>query len=386
MPSPLSARLQAVIGVSEDWVRDLYPATRDQVYLDVAAVGIVSTRVEAAMAEVLAAHGRRGIGAAAGWGAMIARARALVAALVGGHEDRVAFTQNTSTGLALVANGVDWSAGDNVVVPAGEFPSNFYPWTQLRRRGVELREVPMVDGHADLAAAAALVDDRTRVLAISAVQYSSGYRYDLAPLGELCRARDTLLVVDGTQAAGALTLDADATGIDVLAVSAHKWMLGPLGIGFVALSERAMGRLHPSTAGWLSVERPFDFDHEPQLAGDGRRFESGTENMVGIAGLGATVGIVLELGREAVETLVLDRTAELTELLIAAGLTPTRTSERSHWSGILIATTGDDDAALHRRLLDADVRCSLRGGGIRFAPHYYTTASDIERLAAALPA
>ena len=367
--------------LSEDWVRGLYPGVRDQVYLDVAAVGIVSTRVEAAMAEVLADHCRRGIGAAAEWRAMINRTRTLVAELVGGGADRLAFTQNTSTGLALVVNGIDWSRGDNVVVPAEEFPSNFYPWTQLRRRGVEVREVAVVDGHADLEAIALLVDRRTRVLAISAVQYSSGYRYDLRPLGELCRARDTLLVVDGTQAVGAMVVDADAAEIDVLAVSAHKWLLGPFGIGFVALSERAMQRLHPSTTGWLSVEEPFAFDHEPRLATDGRRFESGTENAAGIAGLGATIATVLEIGREAVETTVLDRTAELADLLEAAGLRISRPADRSRHSGILIATTGHDDAMLYRRLVQARVRCSLRGAGIRFSPHYYTTTSNLEHLA-----
>jgi selenocysteine lyase/cysteine desulfurase len=366
---------------NEEWVRALYPGAVEQVYLDVAAVGLVSTRVQTAMAAVLTAHGRLGIGAASESQPIIARTRALVADLVGGSPDRVAFTQNTSTGLALVVNGIDWSAGDNVVVPSQEFPSNFYPWTQLRRHGVEIREVPMVDGRADVDAITALVDRRTRVLAISAVQYSSGYRYDLRPLGELCRARDALLVVDGTQAVGALTVDADAVGIDALAVSAHKWMLGPLGIGFVALSERAMHRLHPSTAGWLSVEHPFDFDHEPRFAGDGRRFESGTENTVGIAGLGATIATALEIGRDAVETIVLDRTAELAERLSIAGLRLTRPADRASWSGILIATTGRDDASLHRRLLAANVRCSLRGAGVRFAPHYYTTAGDLEYVA-----
>jgi selenocysteine lyase/cysteine desulfurase len=132
------------------------------------------------------------------------------------------------------------------------------------------------------------------------------------------------------------------------------------------------------------VEQPFAFDHEPRFAGDGRRFESGTENTAGIAGLGATIATVLELGRDTVETIVLDRTAELADRLSGAGLRITRPPDRACWSGILIATTGHDDAALHRRLLAAGVRCSLRGAGVRFAPHYYTTSSDLESVAAQL--
>jgi selenocysteine lyase/cysteine desulfurase len=346
------------------WARALYPSLAGQVYLDVAAVGLVSTRVEAAMIEINQAHGALGTAAVAAWTGNLARGRQAVAELIGGSADRVAFTQNTSTGVALVANGIDWADGDNVVVPAAEFPSVFYPWTQLRRHGVEVREIPMVDGHADLDLVPELIDARTRVLAIATVQYTSGHRYDLGRLASI--KRDALLVVDGTQSVGALTIDVD--GIDVLAVSAHKWMLGPLGIGFAHFSEQAMERLHPSVVGWLSVEQPFEFAHEPRLAADGRRFESGVENAVGIAGLSAAIGIVLELGPAAVEAWVLERTAELAELLGAT----------VRGSGILIAA---GDAALHERLLAAGVRCSLRGGGVRFSPHYYTNSADLELVA-----
>ncbi|MDQ3739980.1 MAG: aminotransferase class V-fold PLP-dependent enzyme [Actinomycetota bacterium] len=369
-----------------DEARALYPGTRDQTYLDAAAIGLVATPVEAAVASVLREHALRGKAAAAQWTENANRTRGLVAELVGGRASNVAFTQNTSTGNALVANGIDWTDRDNIVVPADEFPSNFYPWTQLRRRGVEVREIPMVDGHADLELLAAAIDADTKVVAVSAVQYTSGYRYDLGRLGELCRARDALLVVDGTQAAGATVIDADASGVDALAVSAHKWMNGPLGIGFVHFSDRAMERLHPSTVGWLSVERPYDFDHEPRLADDGRRFESGTENAAGIAGLAASIGIVLDLGRAKVESTVLDLAGELEELLVARGLRVLREHDRAHASGILIATTGFDDDALYQRLMDNGVRCSLRATGVRFSPHYYNDSADLARAAGSLPA
>jgi cysteine desulfurase / selenocysteine lyase len=365
-----------------DALQALYPGTWEQSYLDAAAIGLVSTRVEVAVADVLREHALRGKAAAAEWTANADSTRGLVAELIGGRARNVAFTLNTSTGNALVANGIDWTDRDNIVVPADEFPSNFYPWTQLRRHGVEVREVPMIDGRADLDIVPGLIDANTKVVAISAVQYTSGYRYDLGRLGDLCRSRDALLVVDATQAAGAMVIEADAAGIDALVVSAHKWVNGPLGIGFVHFSDRAMDRLHPSTVGWLSVEQPYDFDHEPRLASDGRRFESGTENAAGIAGLAAAITIVLELGRHAVEATVLDLTAELQELLAAGGLSVLRGPDRSEWSGILITTTGSDDAALYRRLIDNDVRCSLRATGVRFSPHYYNGFDDLAQAAA----
>jgi selenocysteine lyase/cysteine desulfurase len=360
----------------------LYPGTADVAYLDSAAVGLISTRVRDAMSVVLAEHQQFGVAAASKWREHATRIRASVARLVGGRAEQVAFTQNTSTGLATVTNGLDWREGDNVVVPAGEFPSNFYPWLQLRRRGVQVREVAMTEGRARLDDVLAALDDRTRVLAISAVQYSSGHRYDLGPLGQACQNSDALLVVDGTQAVGAVTVDVDRLGIDVLAVSAHKWMLGPFGIGFTHLSERAMQRLTPSTVGWLSVEDPFAFDHEPVLADDGRRFESGTENSAGIAGLGATVDLVHELGRQRVEHRVLDRVAELATLLEEVGMTVHLPDQRDRRSGILIAGSPTiPHQVLYDRLLSEGVRCSLRGNGLRFAPHYFTTDSDLHRAA-----
>lgn len=203
-------------------VRALYPGTADVAYLDSAAVGLLSTRVLDAMTAVLTEHQQLGSAAGPNMRERIGRVRASVARLVGGRADQVAFTQNTSTGLATVTNGLDWRDGDNVVVPAGEFPSNFYPWWQLRRRGVQVREVAMTDGRARVDDFLAALDRRTRVLAVSAVQYSSGHRYDLGALGQVCQASDVLLVVDGTQAVGAVTVDAELLGVDVLAVSAHK--------------------------------------------------------------------------------------------------------------------------------------------------------------------
>jgi selenocysteine lyase/cysteine desulfurase len=362
-----------------DAARALYPGTAGVAYLDSAAVGLISSRVREAMTAVLAAHERTGIGAAPDWRRHADDVRSSVARLVGGRADQVAFTQNTSTGLAIVTNGLDWRDGDNVVVPAGEFPSNFCPWLQLRRHGVEVREVAMTDGRAEVDDILVALDDRTRVLTVSAVQYSSGHRYDLAAFGAACRDSDALLVVDATQAVGAVTVDTERLGIDVLAVSSHKWLLGPFGIGFAHLSPRAMQRLSPSTVGWLSVADPFAFDHEPQLAGDGRRFESGTENSAGIAGLGATVDLLRELDRHRVEQRVLDRVDVLAALLEEAGMDVHLPTRRS---GIVLASHPDvAPQTLHDRLLADGVRCSKRGNGIRFAPHYFTDDADLRRVA-----
>ncbi|RYF61873.1 MAG: aminotransferase class V-fold PLP-dependent enzyme [Comamonadaceae bacterium] len=360
-------------------IRRLYPGTRTYTYLDNAAVGLVSTNVCDAMATITEAHRDFGVAAANSWGPLFADVRTRAARLVSGSSSRIALTQNTSTGIALVANGVNWNEGDNIVLPTGEFPSNSYPWHMLRNRGVQIRSVPMTNGHVDLPALLEAVDSRTRVVTMSAVQYSSGYRYPLEEIGGALRSHSALFVVDGTQAVGAMRIDVNAAYIDVLAVSAHKWMLGPFGIGFVHLSDNAFDALRPSTTGWMSVKDPFAFTAEPELADDGRRFESGTEIAAGVAGLGATLDLVETIGAEQVESIVLDRVALLRDMLKTRGFRLLFDYPPARRSGIVLAVSErEESATVHQRLLREQVLCSLRGGGIRFSPHYFTSDGDLE--------
>ncbi len=335
------------------------------------------------MQQNAADHASRGFHPA--WRDDIERVRGQVAWLIGSHPDNVAFVQNTSFGVSIAANGIDWQHGDNVVLPSREFPSNYYPWLNLDRQGVELRPVAAPEGHSSIDAIATAIDGRTRVVTLSAVQYSNGHRYDLAALGELCRERGVLFVVDGTQAVGALTIDVEASGIDVLAVSSHKWMLGPPGIGFVHLSDRALDLVRPSVVGWLSVTDPFMFDYRLDLPPSARRYEPGTENVIGTVGLGGTISLLQDYGTTWGEDRILDLTDHLCREVAARGFmiqSPRRDRQRS---GIVIFSKADvDPEHLHERLTAAGVRCAVRAGGIRFSPHYYNTTDEIDAAVAAL--
>ena len=319
------------------------------------------------------------------WRDDVERVRRQVAWLVGSEPGNVAFTQNTSFGLSIAANGIDWQPGDNVVLPAREFPSNHYPWLNLHHRDVSLRLVAAPHGHASLDAIAAAIDDRTRVVTVSAVQYSNGYRYDLAALGGLCRARGVLLVVDGTQSVGALTLDVEACGIDVLAVSCHKWMLGPPGIGFVHLSRRALDRIRPTVVGWLSVAEPFSFTSRLDLPPTAERFEPGTENVVGILGLGGAISLLEDFGPTWVEDRVLALADHVRDQVTARGFTVSSSPAVERRSGIVVFAKADTDPEpLLARLDAAGVRCAVRAGGIRFSPHFYNTIDEIDAAVAVL--
>ncbi len=363
--------------------RAQFPSAENAIHLDHASVGPISLRVAEAMGQNAADHAGHGFDPA--WRDDIERVRGQVAWLIGSRPDNVAFVQNTSFGISIAANGIDWQPGDNVVVPAGEFPSNYYPWLNLARRGVQLRPVPASEGHASIDDIVSAIDRRTRVVAVSAVQYSNGHRYDLAALGRICHERDVVFVVDGTQAVGALMIDVRASKIDVLAVSSHKWMLGPPGIGFVHVSDRALELIRPSVVGWLSVVDPFAFDYRLRLPATARRFEPGTENAIGIVGLGGTISLLQDFGPAWVEQRILDLTNHICHEVSTRGFVVQGPRHDGQASGIVIfSRRGVDPDDLHHRLTDAGVKCAVRAGGIRFSPHYYNTVEEIDIAIAAL--
>jgi selenocysteine lyase/cysteine desulfurase len=250
---------------------------------------------------------------------------------------------------------------------------------------VQLRRVPAPAGHASIDAIASAIDKRTRVVAVSAVQFSSGFRYDLDAIGQLCQQRGVLLVVDGTQSVGALTIDATRSLIDVLAVSSHKWMLGPSGIGFVHVSDRALGSIRPDIVGWLSVTEPFVFDYRLVLPNTADRYEPGTENVFGIVGLGAAISLFLDWGTQHVEDRVLSLTDHICDRLHRIGCEVISPRQEQHRSGIVIfkkAGTSPED--LHGLLTTAGVKCAPRGGGVRFSPHFYNTHDEVDIAIAAM--
>lgn len=316
------------------------------------------------------------------------RVRRETALLLGAREPHeVAFVGNTSEGLSAVAWGLDWRPGDNVVGPEPEFPANVYPWLSLAPLGVEYRRVPEREGRVDAADLVAAMDGRTRIVAVSWVQYASGHRVDLAPLAAACRDAGALLVVDAIQGVGALALDVEAAGVDACALAAHKWLLGPEGVGVLYVSDRVIDRLRSTRHGWRSVAARFDWTGiDPTPAAGALRFEAGTLNMAGVHALGGTVDLLQELGIEGVEARVLALADRVARGLAGRGfrLAEPRRSP-GEVSGIVAAThPGRSADELARELADRRIVVSHRAGRLRVAPHGYNTEEEVDRLLAAL--
>jgi selenocysteine lyase/cysteine desulfurase len=294
--------------------------------------------------------------------------------------DDIALLKNTSEGLSVVAHGLEWQVGDNIVISNEEFPSNRIVWESLRDRGVVVREADLHAADSPEEALLAQIDTHTRLLAISSVQYASGIRLDLQRLGDVCHEHGILYCVDAIQSLGALPMDVQALHADFVAADGHKWLLGPEGVAVFYCRAGVREQLQLHQFGWHMIEHAGDFDQrEWRAASSARRFECGSPNMLGIHALHASLSLLLEVGMETVARGVLDNTAYLLDRLGSlehiALITPVAADR--HAGIVTFRHRGLDARLLGQYLSERGVVCAQRGGGIRFSPHFYTEKSKL---------
>lgn len=297
--------------------------------------------------------------------------------------DDIALVKNTSEGLSLLAYGLDWQPGDNIVSTNQEFPSNRIVWESLKDKGVKLHLADLGNDDPE-AAILALCDTNTRLLTISSVQYASGLRLNLERLSMFCRDNGIIFCVDAIQSLGALCFDAQTCHADVVVADGHKWMLGPEGLALLYIRPELRSQLKLKQYGWHMVEHPGDFDRRDwQPTKSARRFEPGSPNMLGIHALNASLSLLEEIGMEAVEARVLRRAKQLKDAVMHENsLQLLSHSDPERMSGIVTFRHKnlDDTAhvALYGYLMRHGVICAHRGGGIRFSPHFYTPWQSIK--------
>lgn len=320
------------------------------------------------------------------WARQLEALRTLVADLIGATSEEIALVSNTTQGVNLVAEGYPWQPGDNVVIPADEFPTNQYPWLNLAARGVETRRVPVDDGRLDPARLAAACDARTRVVSVSWVSYASGWRNDLAHLAQVAHDRGALLFVDAIQGLGVFPLHVRATGVDFLAADGHKWMLGPEGAGVFFCRREHLARLRPIGVGWNSVASATDFNRIELVFKDtAARYEGGSQNMAGLLALKASLELLAGLGFSAIGPRVVELTDLACRRLNEVGAVIRTPRASGHESGIVsFELPGRDPLEVRRQCLAQKVVLSCRAGRLRLAAHAYNNEEDIERLVGAL--
>ncbi len=369
-------------------LRSLFPVTGRATYLNHAAVSPPPTPTIQAIQSQLEDVSNNGSINFRRWIATKERARKLIAGLLGARPEQIAFMRNTSDGLSTVANGLPWKAGDNLVTFSREFPSNVYPWLRLREAfGVEVRMCAEREGRIDLNELIGLIDDRTRVVAISQVQFASGFRADLERLGRAARRHDALLVVDVIQALGVIPTNVEAELIDVAAGAGHKWLLTPEGIGMLYLSDRARERIEPTLVGWISVANPEDQSNFDQPWNSGAlAWETGTAPSALFYGLEASLKLLIETGVERIAAHLEELTDYLCERLAGSAYQVVSSRLPGEKSQIVCLHHQELDAmAVYSFLSQKNIITAPRGGRLRIAPHCYNTADDIDQLLNNLP-
>jgi cysteine desulfurase/selenocysteine lyase len=368
-----------------DWeeFRRQMPVANEWAYFDHAAVAPIPNPAAEAMVRWTREAAEFGGAQWLKWKGARESLRASAARLVGAEINEIALVRSTTEGINLVAEGFHWQPGDNVVTLADEFPSNLYPWMNQARLGVETRRVETDNGRVDLNRLAEACDERTRIVSISWIGYASGWRNDIAAMAEIAHRRGALFFLDAIQGLGAFPLDVRRTPIDFFAADGHKWLLGPEGAGLFYLRREHLERIHPIGVGWNSVAQASDFSHiELKFKDSAARFEGGSSNMVGFAGLGASLELLTSLEIAAIGERILAMTDLACRRLIEAGATIASHREDRHRSSgiVLFDWPGRDPQSVRRQLLDRKVLLSSRAGKLRISPHAYCNESDIARL------
>lgn len=370
-------------------LRALFPLAERLVYLNHAAVSpppITTIKAVEAQLHDVAENGSLNFRS---WLSVKEHARKLLSSLLGARPEQVAFMRNTSDGLSTAANGLEWQPGDNIVTFRHEFPSNVYPWLRIRNtQGIEVRMCEERAGLVDLDELCRMVDGNTRVIAISHVQFASGFRADLQRLGAVARQHDALLVADVIQSLGVIPLDVAAERIDVAAGACHKWLLTPEGVGFLYLSDRARERIQPTLVGWISVPNPEDYDNfdQPWSAGS-LAWETGTGPVALIHGLNASLDLLTKFDTASVAGYLEQLTDYLCEQLESTDYEIASSRRRGEKSQIVCIKHrhGLTPMSLYKHLRENNIVTAPRGDRLRIAPHFYNNKADIDAVIQALP-
>jgi selenocysteine lyase/cysteine desulfurase len=362
--------------------RDQFPVTERLVYLNHAAVAPLSRRVAEAMQHLAQDALEFGSLHYDHWMETYEGLRSSAARMINATPREIAIVKNTSEGIAIVANGIDWKRGDAVAAFEEEFPSNFYPWKRLEARGVEVRWLSIFDDldRIDRACRGA------RLLAISFVQYLSGYRVNLEKIGAICASRGCLFFVDAIQGMGAFSIDVHRDHIDALAADGHKWLLGTEGCGILYVRQDLQNEIEPVEFGWTNVANYADYSsRDMALRRDAGRYECGTLNTIGCYGLRAACDLILEVGVNRIQSAVQALGDRIWHGLRERGLETLGARSQESGAGIVsFRKSGLEAHLIVRKLKEAGFLAAPRQGWIRVSPHFYTAPEEIDRMLAEL--
>ncbi len=301
--------------------------------------------------------------------------------LINTAPDRIAFTDNTSNGINVLAQGIQWEKGDRILLNDLEFPANVYPFLNLKRFGVEVDFVKSHNGIASADDVIEMIKPGTRLVSISQVQFLTGYRADLEKIGNICREKGIIFSVDAIQGLGAVRLDVEKDNIDFISAGSQKWLLGLQGLGFIYVSKKLQESMVPGNVGWLSVEDAWNLlNYELTLKNNADCFQGGTLNSIGIYALNASMKILKEFGFDEIEKNVLNNSTYLMKKLDAIGIKPVLAGCSSKELSGIVSFAHKESKRIFDTLLQHNIHCAVREGMIRLSPHFYNTVEETDKI------
>lgn len=363
-------------------IRKLFPYLNNNiVYFNHASTGPMCKPVIDRIREILIERSEIKIDDYESFLSVVNETKNLLANYLNTDKDRIAFTDNTSNGINILAQGLNLEGGDKVILNEIEFPANVYPFLNLRKKGVVVKFVKAIDGVVTAEDIINAVDDRTKVISVSYVQFLSGYKIDLEKLGEFCKSKNIVFAVDSIQGLGAFQLDVQKCNIDFLSNGTQKWLFGLQGMAFIYVSDKLQKQMEPAFVGWLSVVNAWNLmDYSFNIKSSASAFQTGTINTLGVYALSTTLKMLESFGYSRIENLVTDHTLFLRNKLSEEGLNlfPGQLEEK-YFSGI-VSFRHPNPEGLFDWLNNRKILVSLREGLIRLSPHFYNTTSEIERV------
>ncbi len=366
-------------GIDRGFIDTNFPSLKRMVYLNNASTGIPPRPTIEAMKTYLD-NRTEALGSFEETLSTFKGLRSKLARLLGGQASDYGFAPNTSEGLNALAHSIEYPSNSNIVICDLEFPANYVPWQNASRiYNAELRVVQSEAGGLKIDDFENMIDNNTRVVAVSMVQFGSGYRVDLPELAKIVHEHDALLAVDIIQAAGCLDIDLPAIGVDFAAAQAAKWLIGPIGAGFVFVSRRIIDDLKPRYMGWWGVEDTEDFSfHQRMPAKDATKFDVGSPAMVAYVGFDKSLDVLLQIPGKVREGAALENADYLRERLSEKGIDYYKFDDKNR--SAIVSCSPDHVDAVQKKLEKSNIHCSVRNGRLRISPHFYNTRAEIDKL------
>ena len=367
-------------------IRRLFPHTQSRrVYMNHAAIGPLPTPTFETIQRCIQVRNSGSVENFEEGMQMIEDARNRAASYINSPlNEQITFLGNTSDAISAISEGLQWDDGDEIILNTLEFPTNVQPFRRLESLGVVIKYVRAENHSFDVSEIKSLITPKTKLISVSAVQYLSGFRADLQAIGNLCSSNDILFVVDAIQALGATPVDVQSCKIDALATGGHKWLMSPMGIGFLYLSDKMSSLIEPYKTGWLSVEDPWELsEFEKSWLPVSQHLETGTPNVLGISGLGASLKVFEDIGTNDIQQHILHLSGyTIDRLKNKSNINIITSEDASRRMGIITfsseTTSKEDMDSIIQTLKKEQITISAREGYFRISPHFYNTKEEID--------